>query len=189
MAASTSDALWGCVVGRFQPFHNDHLTLVSEAYWFHGRVIVAVTNADPTRQVAVREAPHRHLPLSNPFTFWQRHELIRAALVDVVPLESLRIVPFAIHDASLWQFYLPDNVQCWVRNRGPWERRKAGDLATRYSVHEVPAVTSEVSGTRVREMLAGANPLWREMVPRRVADLIDQWLADGSIRFENRANV
>lgn len=185
MADSDSDARWGCVIGRFQPFHNDHLTLVQEAFEFHGRVIVAVTNADPSWQVSVREAPHRHLATSNPFTFWQRHELICAALDGVVPPDSLRIVPFAIHDASLWRFYLRDDAVCWLRNRGPWEARKASDLATRYEVHQIPGCRPEVTGTRIRQLLAEGNPEWRTMVPPGVAVLVEQWRADGLICFFN----
>ena len=183
MANPTPRDRWGCVVGRFQPFHRDHLSLVTEAHRYHGRVIVAVTNADPTWQVEVCEAPHRHLHSANPFSFWQRSELIQAALVDLIPAESLRIVPFPIHDPSLWPHYLPTDVDCWVRDRGAWEARKVEELHRRYLVTTLPAVVHEVSGTRVRELLLTNDPAWRELVPNAVAVLIDQWLGDGSFRL------
>ncbi len=173
---------WGCVIGRFQPFHRDHFTLVNAAFQTHGHVVVGVTNADPTWQVEVREAPHRHLDRSNPFTFWQRCELIRAALGGVVSTESLRIVPFPIHDHALWRHYLPHDVECWVRDRGVWEVRKAEELRRHYPVRTLPAVADEVSGTRIRELLAADDPAFRAMVPTAVADLIDRWVLDGSFR-------
>jgi nicotinamide mononucleotide adenylyltransferase len=176
---------WGCVIGRFQPFHRDHFTLVTAVFQTHGRVIVAVTNADPTWRVEVPEAPHRHLDDSNPFTFWQRCELIRAALADVVPTESLRIVPFPMHDLGLWPFYLPDDpgeIVCWVRDRGPWEARKIDDLRRYFEVRTLPAVNDEVSGTRIRAMLAADDPGWRDLVPTAVGGLIDEWLLEGSFR-------
>jgi cytidyltransferase-like protein len=183
MLRPASFARWGCVIGRFQPFHLDHLSLVEEAYRFHGRVVVAVTNADPTWQVEVPEAPHRHLDSANPFTFWQRCELIRVALADVVSTESLRIVAFPIHDVSLWPLYLPNDpceVTCWVRDRGVWEERKVEELRRRYEVTTLPPVVDEVSGTRIRELLAANDPKWRTMVPAPVADLIHQWMLEGS---------
>lgn len=207
MSDFASRASWGCVIGRFQPFHQDHFTLVTEAYQHHGRVIVAITNADPTWQVSVREAPHRHLPASNPFTYWQRHEMICAALKGIVPADALRIVPFPMHDQSLWPFYLPGDVECWVRNRGAWEERKIEELRSRFVVRVVSAVPGEVSGTEVRRRLASsghsqtheavheatpeatreatreatdADMLWRALVPGPVADCIERWLLDGS---------
>ncbi len=184
MLSPDSDAPWGCVIGRFQPFHNDHLSLVVEAYRCHGQVVVGVTNADPTWFVPVQESPRRHLQASNPFTFWQRSELIRAALVEEIPTESLRIVPFPIHDVALWPSYLPENVVCWVRDRGAWETRKSAELAGRFSVRTIPAVVSETSGTRIRELLAADDPAWRELVPRPVAVLINQWRLVGSLELD-----
>jgi nicotinamide mononucleotide adenylyltransferase len=182
MSSPASRARWGCVIGRFQPFHRDHFTLVEAAFEDHGRVIVAISGADPTWQVEVSEAPHRHLGGSNPFTFWQRAELIRAALADVIPMESLRIMPFPIHRVALWPHYLPDDVECWVRDRGAWEARKIQELQRRYRVRVLPAVGDEVSGTKIRELLTANDPAWRDFVPRGVAGLIDQWLLDGSFR-------
>jgi nicotinamide mononucleotide adenylyltransferase len=180
MHTKASQTPWGCVIGRFQPFHNDHYSLVNEAYHHHGRVVVAVTNADPTWQTSVPEAPHRHLDAANPFTFWQRHDLIAASLADTIAPQALRIVPFPMHNAALWRFYIPDDSECWVRERGPWERRKIDELSRSYRMHALPAVASDVSGSQIREMLSDDNPAWRSFVPQPAVTLIEQWQRDGS---------
>jgi cytidyltransferase-like protein len=192
MDAPGTRSPWGCVVGRFQPFHNDHLSLVEEAYRFHGRVIVAVTNADPTWRVSVPQAPRRHLPQANPFSFWQRCELIAAALANIVPSHALRIIPFPIHDASLWDHYLPgdgEDIVCWVRDRGPWEERKIADLGARFVVRTLPAVVAEVSGSQVRELLADGDPRWRDLVPPPVAALLDRWRLPCSLPTDELATT
>lgn len=180
----TSDVIrpWGCVVGRFQPFHNDHLSLVKTVYSARGRVIVAVTNADPTWGVPVSEAPHRHQDDANPLTYWQRMELIRAALRGIVPTGSYRIVPFPIHDPTRWGHYLPAQTHCWVRSRGEWEERKLRDLATRFEVQATPVTNpTPVSGTAVRAALVTGNPAWEADVPGPVARLLKRWMIDGTL--------
>ena len=180
---------WGCVVGRFQPFHNDHLSLVEEAFAHHGRVIVAVTNADPSWRFPVSEAPHRHLSAANPFTYPQRCELIRAALAGI-PVDRLRITPFPLHDPNRWEQHLASSAVCWVRDRGPWETRKIADLSSRYRVHVPPSNLSSpsslsnlstISGSKIRDLMRNRDSSWRSMVPSSVAHLIDGWLCDGGL--------
>lgn len=166
---------WPCVIGRFQPFHRDHLSLVEHAAAEHGRVIVAVTNVEASWRVPTAEAPHRHLDESNPFTYWQRAEMVAAATSGIVAPGQLRITPFPIHDPSVWEAYLPPSTECWVRDRGPWEQRKARLLATRYPVRTLAAVRQEVSGSDIRRRLALGDESWREDVPAPVAALICRW--------------
>ena len=181
MATPEQPVPWGCVIGRFQPFHNDHLSLVSEAFQSRGRVIIGITNPDKTQQLSVPEAPHRHLSAANPFTFWQRLELVSAALAGVVAPDCLRIVPFPIHDVGLWSSYLPDRTECWVRERGRWEARKTQNLRARYQVQTRPPVVEEVSGTQIRALMATGDRSWHAFVPPAVSNLIERWLAEGTL--------
>lgn len=175
--------VWPCVVGRFQPFHRDHLSLVVQAAAEYGRVIVAVTNAEVSWRAPVAEAPHRHLDDANPFTYWQRADMILAATCGLIAADRLRVTPFPIHDASVWDAYLPPSTECWVRGRGPWEDEKIRLLATRYPVRVLDAVPNEVNGSGVRGRLAAGDECWRDDVPPPVAGLIDRWRSAGLTPF------
>ena len=175
MTADNRFDLWGCVVGRFQPFHRDHLSLIEQAAAARGRVVVAVTAAEASWRVPVPEAPHRHLAEANVFTYWQRAEMVLAGMSGIVALDRIRVTPFPIHDPSCWDAYLPREIECWVRDRGPWEQEKMRLLQTRYAVRSVDAVANEVSGTDIRRRLAMGDESWQHDVPASVARLIRAW--------------
>lgn len=144
-------------------------------------MIVAVTNAEASWRVPVAEASHRHLAEANLFTYWQRVEMVLAATSGIIAPERLRITPFPIHDPDAWEFYLPSNTECWVRDRGPWEQRKARLLSSRYAVRTLDAVADEVTGSDIRRRLAASDESWRDDVPPAVAEVICQWRSDGVI--------
>jgi cytidyltransferase-like protein len=175
-------ASWGCVTGRFQPFHRDHLELVRQAAEHHGRVIIGITNGDVRARRATPEAPHRHLTEANPFSYWQRLEMILAATAELVPV-PVRVTPFPMHDLEVSGQYVPAETECWVRIRGPWEARKADELALLFPVRRLDPLPSEVSGTEIRRRLAVGDPRWRDDVPAGVATLIDGWIKHGDVHF------
>lgn len=186
MVFNISSAPWACVIGRFQPFHRDHLSLTEAVVASGRRLIVAITNAEPSWRVPIDEAPHRHTDAANPFTFWQRAELVRAALQPLGLMDGMRITPFPIHEPRLWSCYLPEGTECWVRARGPWESRKMRELATQFPVRSVPAVPCEVSGTSIRDRMRAGDRSWTLDVPPGVAALIETWMADGSLLMIDR---
>lgn len=179
-------APWACVIGRFQPFHRDHLSLIDVVVASGRRLIVAITNVELSWRVPISEAPHRHTDAANPFTYRQRAELVRAALQPLGLMDATHITPFPIHDPRLWSSYLPQGTECWVRARGPWETRKMRELATQYPVRSIPGVPCEVSGTSIRRRMREGDWSWTLDVPAEVARLIEAWLADGSLVMSDR---
>src|SRR6266508_4802534 len=77
--------------GRFQPFHNGHLEYLRATRDLCDSLVVGITNPDPE---TIREDPtseHRHLPESNPFTYFERLLMVRDVLRDEgVPPERAR---------------------------------------------------------------------------------------------------
>ncbi len=181
MGLSDVDESWGCVIGRFQPFHLDHLSLATEVIGSGRRLIVAITNAEPSWRVRVDEAPHRHTDAANPFSYAQRVEMVRAALSPFLVPDAFQVLPFPIHDPSMWSSYLPPTTECWVRDRGPWESRKMRELAVQYPVRSVPRLNDERSGTEVRRKIRAGDSSWTHDVPPPVAALITTWLSDGRL--------
>lgn len=170
----TSDV--GCVTGRFQPLHHGHLELFGEVLRRHGRLIVAITNPDPSTHVPDPTHGERHLPESNPFTFFERCRFVEEALRESpVGRDRFSIVPFPLHRPELWHHYVPLEAVQYVRVFSLWERRKVELLSKRYRVYELTG-TKRHSGTSIRARIEAGEP-WDEDVPRSVAALAGAFLA------------
>ncbi len=71
---------YGIVLGRFQPFHLDHLRYLAAAKERCDRLVVGITNPDPTPAGIVEADAARSRPENNPLTYLERHLMIEASL-------------------------------------------------------------------------------------------------------------
>ncbi len=154
-----------CVTGRFQPVHGDHLRLFQLALGSCDRLVIGVTNPDPGTLRAETGSDHRHLGAANPFTFYERLELLTAALGPALAGRVL-IVPFDLGRPAHWPSYVPLHAVQYVGVYGPWEREKARRLATGgYEVVEVPGdERTRRTSTAIRAALR-AGTGWQALVP------------------------
>ena len=98
---------YGMILGRFQPFHLEHLRYFKLVFEQSDKVIVGITNPDPSTIQADKASDHRHLPEANPLTFTERLIMIQEALRDAgYPMERIFIVPIPIHHPDRWQYYI-----------------------------------------------------------------------------------
>ena len=131
-----------CVTGRFQPVHEDHLRLFRMGLRDHGALIVGITNPDPSGRRAEPTSAHRHREDANPFTYWERATLVRAA-VEHDP--RVLVVPFDLGRPELWECFAPLEAVQYVGRGGEWEAEKARRLrGAGYAVIEVDPETYEV---------------------------------------------
>jgi cytidyltransferase-like protein len=166
-----------CVTGRFQPVHADHLALVRTALAAGGRLVVGVTNPDPGARRAEPTSAHRHRSDANPFTFYERVELLAAALGDELGLGDVRVVPFDLGRPEHWAHYVPLSAVQHVGMSGPWEREKARRLAAGgYRVVEVPREGARRSSTAIRACLRSGGD-WEPLVPPATVPLLRALLA------------
>lgn len=165
---------YGMVHGRFQPFHNGHLEYVLHALQQCDHLIIGITNPDPSLIVQEATDRDRHLPTANPFTFFERHRMIRVALAEArCEMNQASLVPFPIHHPERWQFYCPLGTTQFVRLFSAWGREKV----ERFQALGWPVVvldgggTKHVSGAEVRRrLLVGQG--WEELVPSPVAQVL-----------------
>jgi nicotinamide-nucleotide adenylyltransferase len=174
----------GCVTGRFQPVHDQHLELVALALDECEHVIVAVTNPDPAGWHREPSSTHRHTAAANPFTFYERARLLAAALGARGWAQRTSVVPFDLTRPALWPHYVPDGTRHYVRAYSDWEREKArrfeaagcavrlleGDAAARRTASDIRA-----------RMLAD-DGRWQALVPAATVPLLEQFLAQRSMR-------
>ena len=154
-----------CVTGRFQPVHGDHLRLFELALGSCDRLVIGVTNPDPGTLRVEPGSDHRHLGAANPFTFYERLELLTAALGPRVAGQVL-IVPFDLGRPEQWASYVPLRAVQYVGVYGPWEREKARRLAAGgYQVVEVAGdERTRRTSTAIRAALRTGQG-WQALVP------------------------
>lgn len=167
----------GMIHGRFQPFHLEHLRYFRLAWENCDRMIVGITNPDPTAISENKLSSHRHLPESNPFTYAERLMMIQDTLRDEgYPLERIYITPFPIHHPERWRYYVPPGTVMYVVVYSPWERQKAQRLqGAGYKVEVIDKLRKGISGEHIRELMASGQE-WEHFVPRAVARFLNDRL-------------
>jgi len=155
------------VTGRFQPFHNDHLSLVLLALDRADRVIVGITNPDRRSQVEHDSSAHRHLDSANPFTYIERLRVVTSALLAAgVPADRFDVVPFPLDAPCAWASYADDDALQVVRIFTAWEADKADALERNgYRVLRLTGSPADrLSASDIRRRMAEDLP-WEHLVP------------------------
>lgn len=176
---------WGCVHGRFQPFHDGHLEYVLRARQRCERLIVGITAADATEVRKEAASPHRHEPASNPFTYFERLQMIRDTLLpEGLGPHDFAVVPFPIQEPGLIGNYVPGGTVHFVRVYSRWEEEKTRRLRDEGHLVEVldPGEGKKVSGTEVRRLMREGLP-WEHLVPRGAAEIIHRILVEDPDRL------
>jgi len=173
----------GCVTGRFQPVHAQHLELFGIALSQCRHVIVAVTNPDTGARHQEATSAHRHTASANPFTYFERVRLIEAAIRERGWSERITIVPFDLTRRDLWPQYVPVTAWHFVRAFSDWERQKAGWFAD--AGYEVTVIdgdpSNRISASDIRTGMQPGDARWHPLVPRATVALLDELLADRPI--------
>lgn len=165
---------YGMIHGRFQPFHMGHLEYALGALKRCAHLIVGITNPDPSTIVEEAADPERHLPAANPFTFYERQWMIRAALSEAdIALSRISIVPFPIHHPERWSSYCPPDAVQYVRLFSGWGREKLERLQAGGWKVEVLDQGKEkaISGSEVRRKLTAGRD-WEACVPKAAAEVL-----------------
>jgi len=148
-------------IGRFQPFHNGHLSAIE--YMMNkgaSPIIIGIGSA----QLAGDE--------KNPFTYEQRRAMIDHVL-EPIPNLTYEIVAIPdINDAEHWVEHVkgiaPEFDAVYTGNDYVRELfEKAND-----TVEDIPQLEG-VSATRVRELIKKNDPTWITLVPTAVSAHVD----------------
>lgn len=164
---------YGMILGRFQPFHLEHLRYFRLTWEQSEKVIVGITNPDPTTILEDASNEHRHLLQENPLTYIDRLMMIQDTLrLEGYPMERIYIVPIPIHHPQRWCHYIPAGTVMFVITYSEWERNKAKRLrAEGYRVVEIESLQKGISGQEVRSRFRTKSN-WEELVPPAIAQYI-----------------
>ena len=174
------------VCGKFQPFHNEHLTYVLAAFDLGEHVVVGITNPDPTYVRDEVADPRRSRPESNPATYFERHLMVDRSLGDAgIAGDRYTIVPFPLNVPTSWFSYVPRDAVFLLTlyDDDPWllerKARLEGHGLITHVLWSRPA--KGVVGTEVRRLIAEGGE-WRQAVPPAVARVISERGIDARIR-------
>lgn len=167
-----------CVTGRFQPVHRDHVWLFGAALAEHDELVVAVTNPDPGARRVETSSGHRHRDEANPFSYFERHRLLSAALRGIGVADRCAIVPFDLTAPEHWAQYVPREAVQYVRVFSDWEREKVRRFTEAgYRVVALPGdPATRLSASAVRDALRAGDD-WAGHLPAGVPDVLRGLLA------------
>lgn len=155
-------------IGRFQPFHNAHLTDIKKILKEADEVIIAIGSSNEKNT------------LENPFSYTERKEMIENALKsNKINKYGIYQVPDLYNDRK-WVYYI-------IKNLPESDVVYSGNLWTlkcfkknKISAKKIKLIDG-VSSTKIRDMIT-KNKNWKKLVPKEVADYIEKINGVGRIR-------
>lgn len=172
---------YGLVLGRFQPLHFGHMEYLNAAMERSSHLVIGITNPDKEALIYDDADPKRSHPGNNPFSYFDRHQMISTSLAESGwNHEDFSIVPASINKPQDMESYLPPPAYTtvYITVYDKWGDRKAdliGSLG--YAIDILWCRDPDdrlTSGTAVREMIRSGSSAWRELVPRGVSRYLDE---------------
>ncbi|MGA0003258.1 MAG: adenylyltransferase/cytidyltransferase family protein [Candidatus Nanopelagicales bacterium] len=166
-----------CFTGRFQPFHNQHMEVLSALSQKFNRIIIGITNPDIENLFEHAASKHRHTDVANPFSYESRVQIIKDSISELPELDSIEIeiIPFDLTQPDSWA--VPAETVFALRIFSAWEASKL-ELFTGqgFEVLELPAPATKVSASDIREALTTNDSTWHSRVaPEAVSTIQQEW--------------
>jgi nicotinamide-nucleotide adenylyltransferase len=167
-------------VGRFQPFHQGHLSVIKAALKKEDRLIIVIGSAE-----------ENHGP-ANPFTASERYQMIEETLrAEKISPEKYAIIPVRnVENFMLWTVhvdqYIPPVYKVYTGSQ------IVKELYENYGKYKIESVKMEdgktgekISGTKIREKLLKGDKSWEKLVHPKVVELIKKWKGEERIKMIN----
>lgn len=154
----------GLFIGRFQPLHKGHIEIIKKILREVDELIIGIGSAQESHT------------LENPFTAGERELMILRSLAEEkIDLSRVHIIPIPdVNNNSVWVSHVlslspPFHV---VYSGNPLVCRLFREAG--FTVRKPPMVKrKEYWGTEIRERMV-KNKNWRELVPKAVAEVIEE---------------
>jgi nicotinamide-nucleotide adenylyltransferase len=166
-----------CFTGRFQPFHNQHLEVLSALSHEFDCIIIGITNPDIENLFEHAASLHRHTDDANPFSYESRVKIIKDSIANRPELSAVKIevIPFDLTQPDSWT--VPAETVFALRIFSAWEASKL-DLFTGqgFEVLELPAPATKISASDIREALTTNDSTWYSHVaPGAISTIQQEW--------------
>ena len=176
----------GVVHGRFQLIHNEHMKYILAGKERCDHLIIGICNPDITLTKYSDASPHRSQAESNPFTYYERLQMIQGAILESgITLDEFDIVPFPINYPELIFNYVPYNAKFYMTIYDEWgieKKKMLEDIGYDVEVMWNRDISEKaLSGTYVRNCIK-ENLNWDQYVPQFVYQYIKQRNLDDRIQ-------
>ncbi|HBA64264.1 MAG TPA: nicotinate-nucleotide adenylyltransferase [Lachnospiraceae bacterium] len=160
----------GVIHGRFQVLHLKHMEYLLAAKMRCKKLYVGISNPDDSFIRESESDRKRSTKPANPFTYFERMEMIRDALLDFgVKREEFDIIPFPISRPEYILQYAPKDATYFMSICDAWGEEKEKILTgLGVKVEVLWRKTPEekgVTATEVRSSIVHGAP-WKHLVPR-----------------------
>jgi len=151
--------------GRFQPFHLGHLHVAEDILKEYDELIFLIGMSSESHTER------------NPFTAGERIEMIRLSMaergIDLGRIITSTLPTMEIHPSSAYHavYTCPKAEAIYVGN--PIMYRIFSELGFK-TVLPKPYMREKYNGTFIRELMKRGDERWKELVPRSVAEYIDE---------------
>ena len=167
------------IVGRFQPFHKGHLS-----------VIKYILNEVDDLIVIIAASQQSHQP-KNPFTAGERYDMIHNSLIEELKdITRVIIIPANdVNDNGLWVAHITRLVPKFdiVYTNNPHTRYLFEQA--RKEVKTPPLYEREdYSAQHVRELMRKGNNTWKKLVPTAVIKVIEEIDGENRIKIINSSD-
>ena len=166
-----------CFTGRFQPFHLQHMEVLSALSKNFERIIIGVTNPDLHKLTEHSASSHRHTDAANPFSYESRVQIIKRSLASSTEFRNsvIDVIPFDLTDPESWK--APAETVFAVRIFSPWEASKLSLFTDQgFETLELPAPKTKLSASDIRQSLTAGDNTWKSLVaPDAIASIQKEW--------------
>ena len=152
-------------IGRFQPFHLGHLSVIKNALKKEDRLIIVIGSAEENHEPA------------NPFTASERFQMIDETLrAEKIPAKNYSVIPVRnVENFMLWTAhvdqYIPPVYKVYT---GSQIVKELYEDYGKYQIEDIKLL-GNFTGTKVREKMLKGDKSWEKMVHPKVAELIKKW--------------
>lgn len=160
----------GFIHGRFQLFHNDHLKYALLAKEQCEKLIVGITSPENLNLLREEVDPHRSNASANPFTFYERFNMVKLALMEAgIKREEFEIIPYPIERPEILYNYIPTSATSFFTIYDDWGYEKLHRLKELGYGTVVLFDTREkaMCSTEIRQKIVEECD-WKQMVPPAV---------------------
>lgn len=163
----------GFIHGRFQLFHNEHLQYALDAKARCEKLIVGITSPENAALIREEVDPHRSNACDNPFTFYERFNMVKAAMLGAgIPREDFEIVPYPIERPEVLPNYIPLSATSFFTIYDQWGYEKLHRLSELgYDTFVIPRGDKGMCSTEIRKKIVDDDD-WKYMVPEAVYNYI-----------------
>lgn len=164
----------GVIHGRFQQLHNGHMEYLLAGKSRCNRLIIGITNytGNSSNQRITNIDSHRLTSDANPFTYFERMEMIIIAMEEAgICRDEFEIVPFPIETPEIIFNFVPKSAIFYMTIYDEWGRDKKRvllELGVKVDVMWERSETQKpISGSLVREKIKKYES-WELLVPNAV---------------------